>query len=97
MKKENKKTNTIASKCDIMILTDDGFISLATQDSNWVVDFGASFHATSHRDFFFSYITGDFGNVRMGNNGVSKIVGIGDICLETSIGNKLVLKDVRHV
>ena len=33
----------------------------------------------------------------MGNNGVSKIVGIGDICLDTSIGNKLVLKDVRHV
>ena len=33
----------------------------------------------------------------MGNNGVSKIVGIEDVCLETSIGNKLVLKDVRHV
>ena len=97
MKKENKKTNTISSKCAIMILTDDGFVSRATQDSNWVVDSGASFHVTSHRDFFFSYRTSDFGNVRMGNNGVSKIVGIGDICLETSIGNKLVLKDVRHV
>ena len=33
----------------------------------------------------------------MGNSGVSKIVGIGDVFLETSIGNKLVLKDVRHV
>ena len=33
----------------------------------------------------------------MRNIGVSKIMGIGDICLETSIGNKLVLKDVRHV
>ena len=33
----------------------------------------------------------------MGNSGISKIVGIRDICLETSIGNKLVLKDVRHV
>ena len=33
----------------------------------------------------------------MGNNGTSKIVGIGDICLETSIGSKLILKDVRHV
>ena len=33
----------------------------------------------------------------MENNGVSKIMGIGDICLETSIGNKLILKDVRHV
>ena len=33
----------------------------------------------------------------MGNNGVSMIVGIEDICLETSIRNKLVLKDVRHI
>ncbi|RVX08547.1 Retrovirus-related Pol polyprotein from transposon TNT 1-94 [Vitis vinifera] len=33
----------------------------------------------------------------MGNSGASKIVGIGDIFLETSIGNKLVLKDVRYV
>ena len=33
----------------------------------------------------------------MGNSGVSKIVGIGDIFLQTSTGNKLVLKDVRHV
>ena len=33
----------------------------------------------------------------MGNSGVSKIVGIGDIFLETNIENKLVLKDVRHV
>ena len=33
----------------------------------------------------------------MRNSGVSKIViSIGDIFLKTSIGNKLVLKDVRH-
>ena len=33
----------------------------------------------------------------MGNSGLSKIVGIRDIYLETSIGNKLVLKDVKYV
>ena len=32
----------------------------------------------------------------MGNIGVSKIVGIRDVFLETNIGNKLVLKDVKH-
>ena len=35
--------------------------------------------------------------VRMGNNGTSKIVGIGDICLETSTESKLILKNIRHV
>ena len=97
MKKENKETNTIVAKGDIMIVIDDGYVSLAIQDSSWVFDSGASFHATSHNDFFTSYRTGDFGNVRMGNIGVSKIVGIGYIFLETSSGNNLVLKDVRHV
>ena len=63
-----------------MIVTDDGCVSLATQDSNWVIDYGASFNVTSHSDFFTSYRTGDFGNVRMENNGVSKIVGIRDVC-----------------
>ena len=33
----------------------------------------------------------------MGNCGKSKMVGIGDVQLETSLGCKLVLKDVRHV
>ena len=33
----------------------------------------------------------------MGNSRVSKIIGIGDIFLETNIRNKLVLKDARHV
>ena len=82
-----------------MILTDDDCVSIATQDRNWVIDFGASFHVTSHSDFFTLYKIGDFGNVRMGNSAVSSpiLVGIGDVYLETSIGNKLVLKGVRHV
>ena len=78
-------------------MTDDGYVSLATQDNNWVIDSSASFHITSHSDFFTSYRTCDFGNVRIGNSGVSKILSIGDIFLETSIGNKPVLKDGRHV
>ena len=47
-KKENKETNTIAIEGDIMIVTDDGCVSLGTQDNNWVIDFGASFHITSY-------------------------------------------------
>ena len=97
VKKENKETTAIAAEGDIMIVTDDGCVSLVTQDSTWVIDSGASFHVTSHSDFFTSYKIGEFCNVRMGNSGVSKIVGIGDVFLETSIGNKLVLKDFRHV
>ena len=54
MKKENKENNAIAAEGDIMIMIDDSCDSLATQDSNWVIDSGASFHVTSHSDFFTS-------------------------------------------
>ncbi|CAL2227219.1 unnamed protein product [Prunus armeniaca] len=40
-----------------------------------IVDSGASFHVTSRRDFFTSYTNEDFGNVRMGNDKLSKIMG----------------------
>nr|KYP59393.1 Retrovirus-related Pol polyprotein from transposon TNT 1-94 [Cajanus cajan]KYP59401.1 Retrovirus-related Pol polyprotein from transposon TNT 1-94 [Cajanus cajan] len=33
----------------------------------------------------------------MGNQGVSKVVGIGEIWLKTNIGCKLHLKNVRHI
>ena len=33
----------------------------------------------------------------MGNDGECKIVGIGNVCLLTSIGCRLMLKDVHHV
>ena len=62
-----------------------------------MIDSGASFHVTPHRDYFTSYANGNYGHVWLGNEGASKIVGIGDICLETSIGCKLLLKDVKHV
>ena len=33
----------------------------------------------------------------MGNNGVAKVVGIRNVCLETHNGMKLLFKDVKHV
>lgn len=62
-----------------------------------MVDSSASCHLTSNANFFSSYINGNFGYVRIGNEGSSKIVGIGIVCLETSTGCKLVLENVRHV
>ena len=32
----------------------------------------------------------------MGNNGKSKVIGIGTVCLGTSTGAKLILKNVWH-
>jgi len=62
-----------------------------------VIDSGATIHATSRKDFFTSYTSGNFGVVKMGNNKLSKIIGKGDIILMMENGLRLVLKDVSHV
>ncbi|KAK0589658.1 hypothetical protein LWI29_016911 [Acer saccharum] len=82
---------------DFLLVYDDDSINFACQDTSWVIDSGASIHATSRRDFFTSYTHGDFGNVKMGNDGLAKVVGIGDVCLEMTNGTRLVLKNVKHI
>ncbi|KAM1149991.1 hypothetical protein ACFX2B_030215 [Malus domestica] len=67
------------------------------RDIEWIFDNGASFHATSKREFFGTYKEYDFGIVKMGNESYSKILRIGDICLRTNLGCQLMLKDVRHI
>ena len=95
--KTEQKTTAVVSNGDLMVMYEDGCVNFTSQETSWVVDSGASFHVTSRVDFFSSYTKGEYGHVRMGNEGLSKIIGIGDICLETSLGCKLLLKNVRHV
>ena len=33
----------------------------------------------------------------IGNSSYSKIMGIGDVCIETNVGSTMMLKDVQHV
>lgn len=49
----------------------------------------------SHRDYFTSYIVEDFRHVKIGNQGVNKVVGIGEIWLDNT-SCKLHLKNARH-
>ena len=44
-----------------------------------MIDSDASYHVTPHDELFTSYSRDDYGNVKMGNNGAPKFVGIGDI------------------
>jgi transposase InsO family protein len=82
---------------DFFTVYDDDVINFACHETSWVIDSGASTHVTSRQDFFTSYTAGDFGTVKMGNDGLAKIVGIGDVCLEMINGMKLVLRDVKHI
>jgi hypothetical protein len=80
-----------------LVIEDEKCYSVVRDDAmSWFVDSGASFHITSHKEYFTSYTRSFTGQVRMGNSGSLTIVGKGTICIETNIGCMLVL-DVRHV
>ena len=98
-REESNNTTAVLSSSEAEILSFEECLNMGHHDqgTEWIFDNGASFHATSEREFFSTYKEGDFGIVKMGNNSYSKILGIGDICLVTNLGCQLLLKDVRHV
>ena len=54
-------------------------LSLESNDDSWILDYGASFHATPHRGYFIGYLHGDFGLVHLGDNDPCQIVGKGKV------------------
>ena len=52
-------------------------LSLENIIDAWVVDSGASFHATPDKKKFHDYVQGDFGQVRLDDDKPYKIVGMG--------------------
>ena len=82
------------SEEELLRITEESELHLVSDETTWVVDSRASYHLTPDQKCFSLYRTGDHGVVKMGNEGACRIVGIGDVCLTTSTGYKLLLKDV---
>ncbi|KAJ0589930.1 putative RNA-directed DNA polymerase [Helianthus annuus] len=61
------------------------------------MDFGASFHAISCPDMVKNLRTGNFGKLRLADDQMLDITGIGDVDLKTSLGTIWTLKDVRVI
>ena len=95
---ENGNENCLATVTteDLVTVLDEDMINIACDESRWVMDTGAASHVTSRKNFFSSFTPGDFGTLSMANETVSRVVGIGTICLETSVGTNLVLNNVKH-
>lgn len=81
----------------LLKIYDDDVVNVACQETNWVIDSGAFIHATSTNDIFTSYAAGDFGTTKIGNDGLAKVIGIGDVCLEMDNGSSILLRDVKHI
>ena len=69
------RTNVVSKKYD----EDSLLLSLESVDDSWVLDSGASFHATPHRGYFIDYVQGDSGLVYLEDNEPCQIVEKGII------------------
>ena len=64
------------------VLQDALILSFENITDSWVVDSGASFHATPYKKYFYDYVQGDFRQVRLGDDKPCKIVGMGKVLVK---------------
>ena len=84
LSKNDKDTVAVAND-NVLTSWHDSFVNLACDYSSWGMDFNASCHVTLRHDFFTSYTDGDFGTIKLGDEGLCKIIDMEDVWLETSI------------
>ena len=70
------------------VLQDALILSFENVTDSWVVDSGASFHATPDKKYFHDYVQGDFGQVHLGDDKPCKIVGMGKVLVKQQNGNQ---------
>ncbi|GKB69948.1 putative RNA-directed DNA polymerase [Tanacetum coccineum] len=97
LNEEREESHRFLLQNEFFVCYDYDMVNLANDDSSWILDSGATCHVATRKDYYSSYTPGDFGVVRMGNTGLSRIAGIGDICLKFDTGMELVLHNVKHV
>ena len=98
---EIEEVNATCDETDILVLDDIsthvGVNMVFSPSHTWLLDSGASFHVTPHREWFTCYEAKSLGKVRLGDSHQCDVIGIGDISMHFSDGSHLTIKDVRHV
>ncbi|RDY00404.1 hypothetical protein CR513_16425, partial [Mucuna pruriens] len=87
---------TTAISDDLVILRDFDTVNLVCGESMWIINSGTTLHVTPRKEVFTSYTSDDFEVLKMGNDGVTKVIGVGDVCLQTNMGMQLWLRGVKH-
>eukprot|EP00253_Pinus_taeda_P033481 PITA_33481 len=63
----------------------------------WLIDSGASFHFTTHREWFWEYEKYDGGDVFLGDDRKARIIGHGKVKLKLQGGRVRTLPSVLHI
>ncbi|KAK4481406.1 hypothetical protein RD792_012296 [Penstemon davidsonii] len=93
---KNQTTKIEANVASTSTQDDVLICSLESKEESWVLDSGASFHATSQKRLFGEYVSGNLGKVYLGDDQPCDIVGKGTVKIKLN-GSEWKLKDVRHI
>ena len=63
----------------------------------WLVESGSSFHMTPHREWFYEYERYDGGNIFLGDESTTRIIGRGKFKLRLIDGRIRTLLSVLHI
>jgi len=63
----------------------------------WLLDSGCTYHMCPRREWFNTYKTVEGGSVRMGNDSVCQIVGVGNVRMMMYDRQERTLSNIRHV
>ena len=96
---DTQDNSVVADPQDILCLESSLSVEVLVSghvSHTWILDLGASFHVTPHREWFSRYEE-TVGTVTLGDSYQCDIVGIGDITMAFSNGSCMVIENVRHV
>ena len=91
-KNEDDSANAVTEEVhDALLLAVDSPLD------DWVLDSGASFHTTPHREIIQNYVTCDFGKVYLADGSALDVVGMGDVWILLPNGSILLLEKVFDI
>ena len=86
-----KKQDDSDSDGDVLTVSSEKFCEA------WLLDSASSFHATSKKKWFSSYIEKDGCLAHLGDDSGYHIIGVGDIRFKLCDGHEMLLKVVKNV
>ncbi|RDY07209.1 hypothetical protein CR513_08700, partial [Mucuna pruriens] len=76
-------------------MKDDDRVTTATSDGLVILRDFESINFVSNENMWI-IDSGDFGVLKMGNDGVTNVISVGGVCLQTNTGMQLWLRGVKH-
>ena len=80
-----------------LVVTEANMVTTVDFNEIWILDTVCSFHMTPRKDLFTELNESAGGSVRMANNSLSSVEGIGMVTLKTAEGQFVSVKNVRYV